>query len=37
MKGEAIFLNVIMPMAVGDLRGNLRKSHLVSKAIVASK
>jgi len=35
MKSEAIVVNVIMPMAVGDLHGDLRKSHLVSKAIDA--
>jgi hypothetical protein len=35
MKSEVIVLNVIMPMAIGDC-GDLRKSHLVSKAIDAS-
>ena len=36
MKSEAIVLNVIMSMAVGNLRGDLRKSHLVIEAIDAS-
>ena len=36
MKGEAIGLNVIMPMVVGDLHGDLRKSRLVNSAIVVS-
>jgi hypothetical protein len=33
MKSEAIVLNVIMPLAAGDLCGDLIKSHLLSKAI----
>jgi hypothetical protein len=36
MKSEAIVFNVIMPMAVGDLHGDLIKSHLVSRAIDTS-
>jgi hypothetical protein len=35
MKSEAV-LNVILPMAVGGLRGDLRKSHPVIKEVYAS-
>jgi wyosine [tRNA(Phe)-imidazoG37] synthetase (radical SAM superfamily) len=36
MKSEAVVLNGFMPMAVGDVCEDLRKSHLVSIAVDAS-